>query len=234
MLSTISILFISIFGYLSYYFVNYTDDFNAKLMKVGWEVLRTKIYLEYKLQQAQKLIGYNINSENTTQGEINSGEEDFENAFWFIQKNKEGIFELEDYEEVENEEGLSEIKKITIETFDNGILFFRFKHPHSNEVKFQRIVKTTTMEHLHNVDECKNPFIQVELTENGTTTDILKDLTPFFLKNNVILDQIFLEWFIYYYYERSLDEDYTLNIIDSEVNTISLTKDNNVFNKIIL
>lgn len=234
MLSTFSILFISMFGYLSYYYVNHTDDFNAKLVKFGWEVLRTKVYLEYKLQQACKFINYNVNTQDTTSGGTDADEEDFKNAFWFIQKNKEGTFELEDYEEVENEEGLSEIKKMTIETFNDGILFFRFKHPDSNKIMFQRIVDSTTMKHLQHVEECKNPFIQVELTENETTTDILKDLTPFFLKNNVVLDQVFLEWFIYYYYDRELDENYTLNIIDGEVNTISLTKDNNVFNKIIL
>lgn len=234
MLSAISILFISMFGYLSYYFVNYPDDFNAKLMKVAWEVMRTKIYLEYKLYQARKLIGYDVDSTENTQSESDMIEEDFENKFWFIQKNKEGTFELEEYEEVHDDKGFDEIKKTTFQSFDDGILFFRFKHPHSNEVKFQRIVNTTTMEHLHHVEVCKNPFIQVELTENENTTDILKDLGPFFLKNNVVLDQVFLEWFIYYYYDRELDENYTLNIIDGEVNTISLTKDNNVFNKIIL
>ena len=234
MLSAVSILFISMFGYLSYYFVNYTDDFNAKLMKLGWEVLRTKVYIQYKLEQVCKLIGYDINKEESTQGESDKVEEDFESAFWFIIKNKEGTFELEDYEEVENEEELTEIKKITIEAFNDGILFFRFKHPHNNQIKFRRVVNTTTFQHLQDVEESQNPFIQVELTENENTIDILKDLSPFLLKNNVILDPVFLEWFIYYYYDRGLDDNYILNIIDSEVNTISLTKDNNVFNKIIL
>ena len=139
MLSAVSILFISMFGYLTYYFVNYTNDFNAKLMKIGWEVLRTKVYIQYKLEQVCKLIGYDINKEEeSTQSESNVVEEDFESEFWFIIKNKEGTFELEDYEEVENEEELTEIKKITIEAFNNGILFFRFKHPHNNQIHHHR------------------------------------------------------------------------------------------------
>jgi len=234
MLSVISLLFISMFGYLSYYFVNYTDDFNAKLMKIGWEVLRTKIYIEHKIEHACKLIGYHVSSEETDKSEHDACEEDFENEFWFIHKNKVGTFEIEHYDEADNKEEFSKIKKITIETFSNGILFFRFKHHDSNTVKFQRIVDATTIEHLHHVEECKNPFIQVEITENETTIDILKDLNPFFLKHNNILDKIFLEWFIYYYYNRIIDDNYKLHIIDNEVNTILLTKDNNVFNKIIL
>ena len=234
MLSASSILLISMFGYLSYYFVNYSRNFNNTLLKIGWGVIRTKVYIDHKIEQVYELIGYDVTGENTKQSEDLLMEQDFDNVFWFIQKNKEGTFEFEEYEEVDNEEGLSKIKKMTIDQFSDGILFFRFKHHDIDEPKFQRIVKTTTMEHLFHVEICKNPFIQVELTENENTTDILRDLNPFFIKNNIVLDQIFLEWFIYYYYNRVLDDNYTLHIIDKEVNIISLTKDSNVFNKIIL
>lgn len=234
MLSASSILLISMFGYLSYYFVNYSRNFNNTLLKIGWGVIRTKVYIDHKIEQVYELIGYDVTGENTKQSADLLMEQDFDNVFWFIQKNKEGTFEFEEYEEVDNEEGLSKIKKMTIDQFSDGILFFRFKHHDIDEPKFQRIVKTTTMEHLFHVEICKNPFIQVELTENENTTDILRDLNPFFIKNNIVLDQIFLEWFIYYYYNRVLDDNYTLHIIDKEVNIISLTKDSNVFNKIIL
>jgi len=67
-----------------------------------------------------------------------------------------------------------------------------------------------------------SPFLQIEIEQDGKNTDIQDNLDFFFLENNKILDKTFLLWYLKFFYNYELKEDYKLHIIDSDVNVITL------------
>ena len=70
----------------------------------------------------------------------------------------------------------------------------------------------------------KKPLIQVELQQNNTSVEIHDELKYFYLEDNEILDLLFLQWYIKYWFDIELAEDYKLQIIDSNVNIFTLNK----------
>jgi hypothetical protein len=76
------------------------------------------------------------------------------------------------------------------------------------------------------------PFIQVELVEPGVQpVDIHSNLPGFYVNGNIILDKSFLEWYLKYYYDRDLPDEYTIRIFDKDVNMFSLSKGRGVILK---
>ena len=73
----------------------------------------------------------------------------------------------------------------------------------------------------------EKPFLQIELIqediEGGTTRmSIHKKLDNFYLEGNKILDKIFLQWYLFTFMDITLNENYTLHVIDSDVNMFTL------------
>ena len=73
-----------------------------------------------------------------------------------------------------------------------------------------------------NVEINYNPFLQIEIEQDGKNTDIQDNLDFFFLEENKILDKTFLMWYLKFFYDCDLKDDYKLHIIDSNVNVIIL------------
>ena len=65
-------------------------------------------------------------------------------------------------------------------------------------------------------------FIQVELKQRGKSIDIHEHLQYFYVKNNHILDNVFLKWYLKYWYFLDLEDDYTLSIIDHNVKILKV------------
>ena len=65
-------------------------------------------------------------------------------------------------------------------------------------------------------------FIQVELKQGDISVDIHENLHYFYVKNNHILDNSFLKWYLKYWYAMDLAEEYTIHIIDNDVNMVTL------------
>lgn len=73
------------------------------------------------------------------------------------------------------------------------------------------------------------PFIQVELKYGGDTClDIHEYLDVFYVEGNHILDKQFLQWYLKYHFSLDLDDEYTINIIDKDVNIFNLTSDQSI------
>jgi len=68
----------------------------------------------------------------------------------------------------------------------------------------------------------EKPFLQVELEQNEKNMEIQEYLHYFFLKDNKLFDRDFLKWYLRYWYQIDLEENYKLNIIDHEINIINL------------
>jgi len=74
----------------------------------------------------------------------------------------------------------------------------------------------------------KKPFIQVELKYDNQSIEIHDYLDYFNIVGNHILDTLFLKWYMKYWYHINLTDDYTLHIIDSDVNIIELSPSQSV------
>ena len=72
------------------------------------------------------------------------------------------------------------------------------------------------------------PFIQVEYIENGdeaSALDIHQHLTGFYINGNIILDRLFLEWYLSVYFNRPVADDYLLRIFNKDVDMFHVSGD---------
>ena len=69
-------------------------------------------------------------------------------------------------------------------------------------------------------------FLEIILEQNGFKHEIHEYLDFFYLAGNKILDNKFLKWYMYYFYEIVLANNYKLHIIDDSVNLITLDQNN--------
>ena len=60
------------------------------------------------------------------------------------------------------------------------------------------------------------------MEQNGKKKEIHEFLHYFYLKENKILDTEFLKWYMKYWYKMKLEDNYTLHIIDSDINLLTL------------
>ena len=113
--------------------------------------------------------------------------------------------------------------------FDNQYIYdntFDLMFLKKEEVDKNIYKRITTVENLHeqtdNFDLIQKPFVQIELDQNNNKTSIHKKLENFYVKGNTILDKAFLTWFMRYKYYIQLNDNYEINIIDSNINMFKL------------
>ena len=83
---------------------------------------------------------------------------------------------------------------------------------------------------LQPIEPCKNHFINVEYTHPNLDYTIPIDLTNMYLANNIVLSPLFLHYILSLQpLPYIIDDDYVINIMDQDINMISLT-----YNKYIL
>ena len=80
-----------------------------------------------------------------------------------------------------------------------------------------------------NMDICKikKPFIQVELSIDNIDEKVTihKNLECFYVNDNDILDKTFLTWYAKTFYDITVNDNYKLNIIDSDVNMFNINEE---------
>jgi len=100
------------------------------------------------------------------------------------------------------------------------IMFLRTQYKHMVYFKRTQNPMASDTEYLTLVER---PFIQVEFFETDKKAiDIHSHLGAFYVEGNTILDVAFLKWYLQYYYDRSSFGEYTLKIIDKDVNMFTL------------
>ena len=77
---------------------------------------------------------------------------------------------------------------------------------------------------MNDIVTIEKPFIQILLHNNDESIDINEHLEKFYVNGNQILDITFLKWYLYYFYNIELNNDYKLDIIDSNIKMHELKK----------
>ena len=110
--------------------------------------------------------------------------------------------------------------------YDNSfdIMLLEYKN------KFKRILSKDDIKY-HSNDSLKNIFdnenikifLQVQLEQFNTKTDIHEHLPKFYLNDNILLDTVFLQWYLYKFYNIILSKEYKLHIIDNNINIFNIS-----------
>ena len=107
------------------------------------------------------------------------------------------------------------------------------KKTQDNDIFYRRIEDKSTDIYITEFEKFNKPFLQIELTEDIESVErksIHKYLDQFYIKGNKVLDNKFLKWYMLYFYSNELSDNYTLHIIDTDINM--LTINNNEYIKL--
>ena len=113
-------------------------------------------------------------------------------------------------------------KNTYIEDTNFDLMFLRKKE---KELElYKRISNKEDINQNIKMNKIDKPFIQVELCQNEEKKSIHKKLEGFYLEDNTLLDEPFLEWYVKTFYAIILDDDYKLSVIDSDVNMFKIKR----------
>ena len=110
---------------------------------------------------------------------------------------------------------------------NNFDLMFLIKKVEDKDL-YKRILNKNEINENIKIEKTKKPFIQVELCQREDKTSIHKHLDHFYIENNRLLDKTFIKWYVKTFYGLLLEEDYSLSIIDSDVNMFKLNNDQHI------
>ena len=78
-------------------------------------------------------------------------------------------------------------------------------------------------------DKVEKPFLQVEIEIiSNERIAIHKNLSKFYIQGNKLLDNDFLKWYMNEFYSTTLDGEYTIHIIDTNINMLKINSSEHV------
>lgn len=113
------------------------------------------------------------------------------------------------------------------ETFDVMLIKRETK---DKEILYKRVEDKSDID-LNNTsfDKVEKPFLQVEIeiTTNERRA-IHKNLSKFYIQGNKLLDKSFLKWYMAEFYSTNLDSEYTIHVIDTDINMLKMNSNEHV------
>ena len=194
------------------------EKFYELTEKIGWNSVRYyhKINIEMR-----KFINNmeNKNLASHTSKEDNENEDEYQ----FVGINSGSTFKC-DFSE------LKEDKKDYIESTDFDLMFLCKKS--EEKTLWKRIMQKSELENTNIFDfvEESKPFLQIEYCEKTNESDVNKteihqEMPKFYIKNNKILDNTFLKWYLFKFMSMNIGDDYYLHIIDKDINMFKMEKE---------
>ena len=77
-------------------------------------------------------------------------------------------------------------------------------------------------------EKVSKPFLSVEVEQNNNRIAIHDQLKGFYINGNMLLDKVFLKWYLEEFYGMNLDDDYKIHIIDSNIEMHKIQFDQSV------
>ena len=195
------------------------DTANDVAQQVSWNAV--KAYHKANLEINNIKRWYDI---NTRERVSRSDDEEDEIELEEVIENNNNIIEFIGYNKNDDTTytsyNLEENSYIDDTQFD--LMFLKKK---GKEIElYKRITNKEDIDQNVKMNKIDKPFIQVELCQNEEKTSIHKKLEGFYLEDNTLLDESFLEWYVKTFYAIILDDDYKLSVIDSDVNMFKIEK----------
>ena len=200
------------------------EKFNLVSETISWETVKCYHKINNKIKHVVKDLDKNIKHKNYNYKlhEISSKMK-YEFYGYKLKNRTEFICDIDKLKE----------KKYFIDDNDFDVMFIK-KTNNDNTILWKRIL---LKEDLHNLEELKNfekadkPFLQIEFslkredieTPPHEKTEIHSEMQGFYIKNNKILDNNFVQWYVSKYYSLLPCDNYNLQIIDTNINIFSMT-----------
>ena len=121
-------------------------------------------------------------------------------------------------------------KRYYIDDTDFDIMFIK-KTDVSRNVFWKRILEKDILDSKKKIEEFElidKPFLQIEYcvkTDSSVPvekTEIHSEMSSFYIKNSVILDKPFIQWYVNKYYSLMSLDDYELQLIDTNINIFKI------------
>jgi hypothetical protein len=202
------------------YYIYHKERVNRTMANVSWEMsrlyidcldvqesIKTTLKNAGILEEEEESDGYLADDEDEDEGyPISSSKRKIEQNLVYYNRNDKLCF----ISDTINENTISEALKKS-----PSIIFIR--NSIGGDDYYKRTLVPSNKDSTFDVF-LEKPFIQVEYIEDGENAyDIHKYLTSFYVNGNTILDRVFLEWYLSYFYDKSCSDNYILRIIDKDI-----------------
>ena len=187
--------------------------------QVSWNTV--KAYHKASLEYNNLKRWYDVNTRERIDKSDDEDNTELEEA---MQKNIEFLGYNESDDTTFTSDDLENNEYIQDNNFD---IMFLIKNIENDKV-YKRILDKNEISENVKIEKIVKPFIQIELCQNENKTSIHKHLENFYVEDNKLLDKTFMNWYVKTFYGVLLDEDYTLSIIDSDVNMFKINKEQHI------
>ena len=93
---------------------------------------------------------------------------------------------------------------------------------------YKRILEKEEITCEHSFETTTKPFLSVEIEQNNNRVAIHDKLKGFYIKGNILLDKVFLKWYLEEFYGMNLEDNYKIHIIDSNIEMHKIQYDQSI------
>ena len=205
---------VSAAGFGLYYLV---DERNAKALmsKATWYTMRTYVQVNEYFHETIK---------DSDEDDDNLNEEDIEEEEE-VATDKYIHYSMEPGESIissyVNEEIREEIKKK--HTTDLELVVTKI-----NNKRYYKTINSSESLPITEFLPLEKQFIQVEIEQNNKKQCIHEYLDRFYLVNNKLFTKAWLKWYMKRFFNENLEDNYTIHIIDKDVNLFKIKETESV------
>ena len=210
---------VSVVGTIGFGLFYLYDEITARAIMedFSWSAVRAYHRVNMETNNLRRFLENELSEgKNSDVEEEEVSEEEDDNQVSFIGYNNDGtVYTSEKLENNNYIDDESFDMMMLIKKEDELNLYKRIneKGEISNEVKFEKVTK---------------PFLSVEVEQNNSRIAIHDKLKGFYISGNVLLDKVFLKWYLEEFYGMNLEEDYKIHIIDSNIEMHKIQFDQSV------
>lgn len=181
----------------------------------SWSAVRTYHRVNMETNNLRRYLENEFVEEKNSDKEESDDEEE-EKLIQFMGYTNDGSVYTSD--ELENNNYIDDEDfdmMMLIKRENGGSLYKRIhqKGEVSSEIEFEKVIK---------------PFLSVEVEQNNNRIAIHDNLKSFYINGNVLLDKIFLKWYLEEFYGMNLEDNYKIHIIDSNIEMHKIQYDQSI------
>lgn len=182
----------------------------------SWSAVRTYHRVNMETNNLRRYLENEFVEEKNSDKEESDEEEEEEKLIQFMGYTNDGSVYTSD--ELENNNYIDDEDfdmMMLIKRENGGSLYKRIhqKGEVSSEIEFEKVIK---------------PFLSVEVEQNNNRIAIHDNLKSFYINGNVLLDKIFLKWYLEEFYGMNLEDNYKIHIIDSNIEMHKIQYDQSI------
>jgi hypothetical protein len=181
----------------------------------SWSAVRTYHRVNMETNNLRRYLENEFVEEKNSDKE-ESDEEEEEKLIQFMGYTNDGSVYTSDELENNNYIDDEDFDMMMLIKSENGESLYKRIHQKgevSSEIEFEKVIK---------------PFLSVEVEQNNNRIAIHDNLKSFYINGNVLLDKIFLKWYLEEFYGINLEDNYKIHIIDSNIEMHKIQYDQSI------